>query len=88
MWWSIMPAKMWGHFSEQLTADSAPDPQQITDAVNLLIATPAGQRPLRTVVDPMAGGQAPETINRTSDEVQANMFEQMGMQAMLALKTK
>lgn len=83
-----MPDKMWGHFSEQLAADDAPDPQQIADAVDLLIKTPAGQRPLRTVVDPMAGGQAPETINRTSDDVQAKMFEQMGMQAMLALKIK
>jgi hypothetical protein len=42
-----------GKFAPRFLADLAatpPDPQEVADAVARLIATPAGQRPLRTVV--------------------------------------
>lgn len=81
-----LPDKMWGHFAEQLTAEDAPDPQQVADVILELVQIPAGQRPLRTVVDPMAGGQAPEGVNRITDQLQAQMFEQMQMQDMLSVK--
>lgn len=81
-----LPDKMWSQFSEQLAAEGAPDPQQIADVVLILIETPAGRRPLRTVVDPLSGGEAPETINRTSDQIQARLFEHMKMAQMLSVK--
>ncbi|MFD2937633.1 SDR family NAD(P)-dependent oxidoreductase [Spirosoma flavum] len=39
----------------QLFTTLKPDPQLVADAIIRLIDTPAGQRPLRTVVDPVAG---------------------------------
>lgn len=81
-----MPNKLWGPFSEQLTAEGAPNPQQVADAVLNLIKTPAGQRPLRTVVDPMIGGEAPRAINSTTDQIQSQMFEQMEIKDLLSVK--
>ena len=80
-----MPAKLWGPFIEQLTAEDAPNPQQVADAVLNLIRTPAGQRPLRTVVDPM-GGDALGAINSTTDQIQKQMFEQMEIKDLLSVK--
>ena len=34
---------------------SAPNPQDVADAVKKLVETPAGQRPLRVVVDKLTG---------------------------------
>ena len=65
-----IPGKLWGPFLEQLTAEGAPDAQQVADAVSNLIKTPAGQRPLRTVVDPLVGDDAPRAINSTTDQIQ------------------
>jgi len=81
-----LPNKFWGSFSEQLTAEDAPNPQQVADAVLNLIKTPAGQRPLRTGVDPMRGDEAPRAINSTTDQIQSQMFEQMGIKDLLSVK--
>ena len=81
-----MPARLWGPFLEQLTAEDAPNPQQVADAVLNLIKTPAGQRPLRTVVDPL-GEEAPAAINRTTDQIQSQIFEQMQIKDLLSVKS-
>lgn len=62
-----------------------PSPQLVADAIAKLVDTPAGKRPLRTVVDPMSG-QAAETINATAAEVQAGIMNAMGMGALLQPK--
>lgn len=80
------PDKVWGGVAEQLSADGAPDPQLIADAVVDLINTPAGKRPTRTVVDPLTGGEAAVSINQTTDQIQRQMFEHMGMAALLSVK--
>ncbi len=80
-----MPAKFWGPAIEQLTAEDAPNPPQVADAVLNLIRTPAGQRPLRIVVDSM-GGDAPGAINSTTDQIQSQMFEQMEIKDLLSVK--
>ena len=64
---------------EQLAGENAPDPQEVADAILELIETPAGLRPLRTVVDPLTGGEAGKTINQTSEMVQSELFEQFGI---------
>jgi NAD(P)-dependent dehydrogenase (short-subunit alcohol dehydrogenase family) len=81
-----MPAKLWGPILEQLTAEDAPNPQQVADAVLNLIKTPAGQRPLRTVVNP-SGDEALRAINSTTDQIQSQMFEQMQIKDLLSVKS-
>ena len=81
-----MPNTMWRDIEERMAADDAPDPQEVADAVLQLIQTPAGQRPLRTVVDPMMGGEAPRAVNQATDEIQTGLYERMGMQDMLQVK--
>ncbi len=80
-----LPDKMWGSFSDQLNAESAPDPQLIADAVVDLVETPAGGRPFRTVIDPLAGGEGAKDINRTTDRIQSQIFEDMGLKALLSV---
>jgi NAD(P)-dependent dehydrogenase (short-subunit alcohol dehydrogenase family) len=82
-----IPEKMWGSFSKILKGENAPNPQAVADAVLHLIETPAGSRPLRTVVDPLKGGEDPMAINRTTDNIQGKLFEGMGMQDLLSVKS-
>lgn len=49
-----VPAKMFAAIG-QIFETLKPEPQLVADAVVNLIATPKGQRPLRTVVDPSTG---------------------------------
>ena len=81
-----MPEKMWGGFAENLKGDDAPDPQVVADAIAKLIDTPAGQRPLRTVVDPMMGGEGPRAINQTTDKIQAELLGNLGMSDFISVK--
>ena len=81
-----LPGKMWGGVGEMLHGEGAPNPQAVADAVLDLIEKPAGERPLRTVVDPMMGGEAPALVNRTTDEIQQQMFTSMDMADLLSVK--
>jgi NAD(P)-dependent dehydrogenase (short-subunit alcohol dehydrogenase family) len=60
-----------------------PDPQLVADAIVKLINTPKGKRPLRTVVDPVAGNFT-ETANKHVKEQYENFLNAFGMQAMLS----
>ena len=51
-----------------------PDPQEVADAVKRLIALPAGQRPLRTVVGPVFTEGVAE-YNRTYEQVRARLAD-------------
>ena len=73
-----MPEKMWGGFMEALQANP-PDPNEIAEAVVKLIETPAGQRPTRTVADPWSGGEGTKAINETTDQVQTQLMQSLGM---------
>ena len=72
-----IPQQMWDGFAQHLNSDHGPNPQEVADAIVNLIQMPAGQRPLRTVVDPMTGGEGPRVINATSDKVQEQFFANM-----------
>lgn len=63
------PAQMWEPLLQTIH-EQGPDPQLVADKIAELIAMPVGQRPLRTVVDPMFGNAA-ELINAASEQVQA-----------------
>lgn len=67
----------------QLFDTLKPDPQLVADAILSLIDTPAGQRPLRTVVDPVAGGFT-EQANDSVKEQYEQFLTTFGMQAMLS----
>jgi NAD(P)-dependent dehydrogenase (short-subunit alcohol dehydrogenase family) len=81
-----IPDQVWGGFMERLAADGAPDPQDIADAVLNLIETPAGERPLRVVVDPMTGGEGANSLNNATSRVQAQLLEGFGMLDLLTVK--
>lgn len=53
-----------------------PDPQEVADAVKLLIELPAGQRPLRTVVGPVFTEGVAE-YNQTYEQVRARLAESL-----------
>jgi len=59
---AAMDAFMASFYAENRSA-TPPDPQEVADAVARVIALPAGERPLRTVVATAAQRQAPEAVN-------------------------
>lgn len=77
------PQRMWDGVTESLSGREAPDPQAVADAILSLIETPAGERPLRTVVDPLTGGKGPSALNAAGAEIQREMFEAFGLRKML-----
>lgn len=48
-----LPETMFQSVGARLSGPDAPDPRQVAEAVQRLIALPSGQRPLRTVVGPV-----------------------------------
>ncbi len=52
-----------------------PDPQEVADAVASVIAQPAGERPLHTVVATVAQRQAPQAINDAVTQATRSFFE-------------
>ena len=52
-----------------------PDPQEVADAVARVIAQPAGERPLHTVVATVAQRQAPQAINDAVTQATRSFFE-------------
>jgi len=56
-----------------------PDPQEVADAVARVIAQPAGERPLHTVVAPVAQRQAPQAINDAVTQATRSFFEALDL---------
>jgi NAD(P)-dependent dehydrogenase (short-subunit alcohol dehydrogenase family) len=65
-------------FHEMMSGEVPNKPQQIADAVKILIDTPNGERPQRVPVDLMMGNPA-NTINDAQAQVQSNFLTQMGL---------
>ncbi len=78
------PKQMWAGVLASLEADDAPDPQDVADAIVELVETPAGERPLRTVVDDRTG-DGPRAINAAAAEVQRQAFAAMGIEHLLGV---
>lgn len=81
-----LPDKIWTGVSSRLSGQDAPNPQDVADAVLKLIQTPAGRRPLRTVVDPLMGGQAPRAINHSTTQIQGQLLENMQIKELLSVQ--
>ncbi|MDN3586130.1 SDR family oxidoreductase [Pedobacter aquatilis] len=76
-----IPGKMVAALTAEMQAKN-PDPQDVADAIVKLIGTPAGKRPLRTVVDPITG-QYIEAANKAVAEEFAKGLSVFGMGELL-----
>ncbi len=61
------PKQLFDSFEGALAGNPNQDPQHVADAIANLISTPAGQRPVRTVVDNMGMGTHIEPYNQQLD---------------------
>src|SRR5216683_5752456 len=78
---AAMDAFMTPFYAENRSA-TPPDPQEVADAVARVIAQPAGERPLHTVVAPVA-----QAINDAVTQATRSFFERLDLPlAILALK--
>jgi NAD(P)-dependent dehydrogenase (short-subunit alcohol dehydrogenase family) len=75
---SAMDAFTTPFFAENRSA-TPPDPQEVADAVARVIAQPAGERPLHTVVAPVAQRQAPQAINDAVTQATRSFFEALAL---------
>lgn len=78
---AAVPAQI-GSGIAQLFEQTSPDPQLVADAVQQLIDLPRGQRPLRTVVDPLTGTLV-ESTNRQVAENYRQFVSAIGLQDLL-----
>ena len=70
---------MIANFAALYESDDARDPQEVADAISKLIATPTGQRPLRTVAGIDFGVKA---LNEAAAPFQRGVLEALDMQQM------
>jgi NAD(P)-dependent dehydrogenase (short-subunit alcohol dehydrogenase family) len=80
-----LPQKMYGGVGDMLSGPNAPNPQDVANAVLRLIETKTGQRPLRTVIDPLLGGEGPQAINQMTDQIQIQLLAGFGMEQLLGV---
>jgi NAD(P)-dependent dehydrogenase (short-subunit alcohol dehydrogenase family) len=64
--------------AKMFDAPDPPHPQEVADAIAVLVETPAGQRPVRVVVD-RQHGQSTTTLNEAQAAVQRVELESLGM---------
>jgi NAD(P)-dependent dehydrogenase (short-subunit alcohol dehydrogenase family) len=77
-----LPEQMAAGLQHMLTMN----PQDVADAILRLIETPAGSRPLRTVVD--AHPEGVDAINQVTAQVQTGTLTAMGFAGMLQVATR
>lgn len=80
------PDQMFENFEGALASNPAQNPQDVADAIAKLINTPAGQRPIRTVVDKMEMGTHIEPYNNQLAQIHGGIYAAFGMGDMLELK--
>ncbi|MTI29974.1 SDR family oxidoreductase, partial [Xanthovirga aplysinae] len=69
---------MFGKMMKLITADSAPGPIWIADAIKKLVDMPAGERPIRTVIGEAATGGVRE-LNKAQVIAQRQHLEELGL---------
>ena len=74
-------------FYAENRSTTPPDPQEVADAVARVIAQPAGERPLRTVVATVVQRQAPQALNDAATQAMQSFLEALPIPAAtLAIK--
>jgi NAD(P)-dependent dehydrogenase (short-subunit alcohol dehydrogenase family) len=71
---------------ETLSGSDAPNSQDVADVVARLVATPADQRPLRTLVGQDV--QLAPQLNQVAEQTQASWMEQLGMTSLMVLSPR
>ena len=61
------------------------DRAEVADAIAKLVATPAGQRPLRTLVGQDA--QAATTLNQVAEQAQEVLMEMVGLSDLMSMSS-
>ncbi|MEO1440614.1 MAG: SDR family oxidoreductase, partial [Chloroflexota bacterium] len=72
---AAMPDQVWDGVANMVSGSEDADPQAIADAVMGLMDAESGKRPLRLVVDPVTGGDAPKAINASTAQIQRQLLE-------------
>ena len=80
------PRQAFENFEGALASNPSQNPQNVADAIAKLIHTPAGQRPMRTVVDNMGMGAHIEPYNNQLAQIHEGLYNAFGMGSMLTLK--
>ncbi|MBA3544884.1 MAG: hypothetical protein H0T76_00220 [Nannocystis sp.] len=81
-----LPEQIGAGLAGMFSGDGAPKPQAVADAIVKLIDTPAGSRPLRTVVD--AHPEGAQAINQVCEQIQAGALAAMGLGGLLKPATR
>lgn len=76
-----VPGKIGEGLSRAISSPDAGDPQEVADAIVRLIESPAGQRPLRTLVGKDVQGLAP--LNEASDHASKAILDGFGVTALM-----
>jgi len=79
------PKQLFDSFEGALAQNPDQNPQDVADAIVNLIETPAGQRPVRTVVDKMGMGTHIDPYNKQLDQIHEGVLGAFGMGDMLKL---
>jgi NAD(P)-dependent dehydrogenase (short-subunit alcohol dehydrogenase family) len=75
-------------FFAENRSDTPPDPQEVADAVARVIALPAGERPLRTIVATAAQRQAPQAVNDAVAHAAQSYLEMLDILPLVTLVPK
>src|SRR5207248_3076769 len=68
-------------FYAENRSETPPNPQEVADAVASVIAQPAGERPLRTVVATVVQRQAPQALNDAATQAIQSFLEALHIPA-------
>lgn len=82
-----MPKQMFDSLEDAFADNPNQDPQNVADAINKIIQTPAGERAIRTVVDQMGMGSNLEAYNQQLNQIHSGILESFGMGEMTKLKS-
>jgi len=80
------PNAMFEGFEKALENNPEQRPQKVADAITKLVETPAGQRPMRTVVDSMGMGDPIKGYNDQLQQITTGIYSAFGMEEMLKVK--
>jgi NAD(P)-dependent dehydrogenase (short-subunit alcohol dehydrogenase family) len=78
-----IPAKMFETFTTMFSAEGAPDPQDVAEALVRLISQPKGSRPARNVVGQSFGADA---VNAATSPIQKGALEALGLGVLCTIK--
>ncbi len=82
-----LPKGLVESFEGAMASNPAQNPQNVADAIVALIATPAGERRFRTVVDSLGMGDAVAPFNEAGDQMTGAIYGAFGIGNLLELKT-